>query len=117
MICTEEEAKTKWCPMAQVMIMPHGDKISAVSNRDISLMVPTNSFDPATDITKCIASACMMWQTVKGIEAYNPDAGNKIDWIKKHRAEVGSSLKEAVDAANSGEDVKCGGYCGLAGKV
>lgn len=57
----EQTAKTKWCPMARVLIVPNGEKISVVSNRDICFMVPTNSFDPATDITKCIASDCALW--------------------------------------------------------
>lgn len=58
----EEEAKTKWCPMARVATVVISEKLSVVANRDISLLMPTNSFDPATDLTKCIASACMMWQ-------------------------------------------------------
>ncbi len=58
---TEDEAKTKWCPMARVTMIQHGKKISFGSNRDISLLVPANSFDPVTDITKCLASGCMMW--------------------------------------------------------
>lgn len=64
MIHTEEEAKTKWCPMSRVSAFPHkgGDEISLFSNRDICFLVPGNSFDPATDITKCIASDCMMWR-------------------------------------------------------
>jgi len=61
MICTEEEAKTKWCPMARVSGVIKDGSLSAIANRDISLLVPTNSFDPATDLTKCIASGCMMW--------------------------------------------------------
>jgi hypothetical protein len=59
---TEDEAKKKWCPMAHVSAIPHGDKISLFSNRDISLFVPPNSLDPLTNITSCIASDCMMWR-------------------------------------------------------
>lgn len=59
---TEEEAKTKWCPEARVAMIQHRGRVSVSSNRDISLFVPTNSFDPNTDITKCIASACMCWR-------------------------------------------------------
>lgn len=61
---TEEEAKTKWCPMSRVSAYPHtgGDKISLFANRDICFLVPGNSYDPATDITKCIASECMLWR-------------------------------------------------------
>lgn len=60
---TEDEAKKKWCPMTRITMMPHvDDSFSLASNRDISLLVPPNSFDPATDITKCLASDCMMWQ-------------------------------------------------------
>ena len=78
MILTEEEAKKKWCPMSHVSAFPHktGDKVSLFSNRDISLLVPGNSFDPATDITKCIASACMAWRREK--DTYGDDYGKDI---------------------------------------
>lgn len=112
---TEEEAKTKWCPMARVSSILKGDKISAVANRDISLLVPTNDFDPATDLTKCIASSCMAWRTLPGMEAFSGD-GDGIDWIRRHRAIYGSSLKEAVEAKNTQKPVPGSGYCGLAGR-
>ena len=44
---TEEEAKTKWCPMARVM----GSETSG--NRLLD-----NTLTPGS---LCIASACMMW--------------------------------------------------------
>ena len=58
----EEEAKKKWCPFVQVSAIPHGLALSLFCNRDISLLVSPNDFDPATNITKCIASDCMMWR-------------------------------------------------------
>lgn len=86
---TENEVKTKWCPMSRITIFPHvDDRISLSSNRDISLLVPPNSYDPATDITKCLASDCMMWR-----------------WT----AERGRY-------AETGAEVPISGYCGLGGK-
>jgi hypothetical protein len=68
MVCTEEEAKKKWCPMARVSMIPNGASIALASNRDISLLVPPNSFDPNTDVTKCLASGCMMWREISTLQ-------------------------------------------------
>lgn len=54
---TEDEAKTKWCPMGQygIAVGPDGD-VAEINNRPFSSGKPT-----------CIGSACMMWrQTRKG---------------------------------------------------
>lgn len=48
MICTETEAREKWCP--HVRMMPHEDW--RPMNRD-----PDLTFDQC----QCIASRCMMW--------------------------------------------------------
>ena len=45
MICTEQEAKTKWCPQARVD--------STASNR--------TGLADARNAPMCIGSACMMW--------------------------------------------------------
>ncbi len=65
---TEEDAKKRWCPMARVTTMRYGKGYVIGGNRDVSLLVPPNSFDPDTDITKCIASACMMWREELDVE-------------------------------------------------
>ncbi len=50
MILTEEEAKTKWCPMARVSV----DELPECNRGD-------NDENPW--YSRCIASACMMWVT------------------------------------------------------
>ena len=60
---TEDEAKGKWCPMVRITTIIHnGESLMLSANRDMSFCVPVNSLELATDITKCIASACMMWR-------------------------------------------------------
>jgi hypothetical protein len=46
---TEDQAKTKWCPMVRFSIGE--DDNNSCNNRDIS-----------GDVTKCIGSDCMMWR-------------------------------------------------------
>jgi hypothetical protein len=66
MIFREEDASKLWCPMTRVSIIRNGKGILMSANRDISLFVPPNSFNPATDLTKCLGTGCMMWQWVEG---------------------------------------------------
>lgn len=58
MIYTEEEAKTKWCPMVSFLIGPHNDvwQNHGYTNR-------AEYFEP--NGVKCIASGCMFWGYVK----------------------------------------------------
>lgn len=63
---TEDEAKTKWCPMAR------NESETSSFNRDINGFHSRNDKIP---YSPCIASACMMWQV--GIESYR-DRGNDV---------------------------------------
>lgn len=45
---TEEEAKTKWCPMRRLTEIGH---------------VRITNVDPGIHTLNCIGSACMMWRT------------------------------------------------------
>ena len=47
---TEQEAKTKWCPMVKII------KVEAIDSRRLPY---------------CIASGCMMWLWVNGNNAYS----------------------------------------------
>lgn len=117
---TEEEAKTKWCPMLQVSAA--AGYIGAVSNR-------SNTFDDHSDRHgRCLGSACMAWrQNAAGDWAEQfavfLRAGRAIDAIRLHRNETGSTLKDAkdfVDGVLAGTQrmpaSRPVGFCGLAGK-
>jgi hypothetical protein len=52
----EEEAKTKWCPMARVQSAETGP---AYNVRDNGLFI---------NEIKCIASDCMMWREIDAIK-------------------------------------------------
>jgi hypothetical protein len=57
---TEDEAKTKWCPLVRVSIKT-GKDLSITTNRS------EWSADPAMrePATKCVGSACMAWRWAK----------------------------------------------------
>lgn len=50
---TEDEAKTKWCPMVRY-VSTRGEGI----NRWIS----EDDAQPSPDMAKCLGSGCMMWR-------------------------------------------------------
>lgn len=54
---TEEEARTKWCPMANVYV--RYQTTGATGNRNLSTDRDTQGWDRHA---KCIGSACMMWR-------------------------------------------------------
>lgn len=84
---TEDEAKTKWCPMARVS----SDSDSAWNR------VGRFSLDGSHPL--CIGSACMMWRWAVETQYFpkeNPDGSVEMNWIRDHS--------------------KTYGYCGLAGK-
>ena len=83
---TEEEAKTKWCPMVR---FHNGYGGGIWDNKP-------GSREQATDTsTNCIASDCMMWRTYKDKVIETDSHGNAITIVSKEEE---------------------GGYCGLAGK-
>ena len=61
---TEDEAKTKWCPHARVVLgIKHNDSYSGGCNKleRADLSPPNNVAIP--NGAKCIASECMDWRT------------------------------------------------------
>lgn len=64
MILTEEEAKTKWCPMARILV---GDMSITAINRDGEDRVLSNA--------RCIASECMLWERVLARDDKRPGIG------------------------------------------
>lgn len=88
---TEEEAKTKWCPM--VRFNTETKNFNAFNNREEMLL------NAAGDYCKCIASDCMMWRVLTNNQPY--------------------AFEPSVDGSilcTNGPQV-IGGYCGLAGKL
>ena len=66
MILTEEEARTKWCPMARTMVVTPeyqgtGNRINHM-NDEIIVTNPTEC--------RCIASECAIWQWSKNDREY-----------------------------------------------
>lgn len=57
---TEDKARQKWCPMARV----GADHQSAVDYRPVASYnrVDFDQGDPASSLSLCIASDCMMWR-------------------------------------------------------
>ena len=62
---TEEEAKTKWCPM--VRIFSGTSNYVAACNK--------NMLDRDKDKDRCIASNCMMWRWIPTIYAPETKSG------------------------------------------
>ncbi len=95
---TEEEAKTKWCPMTRV-----GHVAGMAINRH------PDKQDFYTE-TRCVASKCMMWrETVKAVPA---SPGMPISTVKDFTKgkEMPLYQKGTEKAA-----VQAHGCCGLAG--
>ena len=105
MYITEDEAKTKWCPMAR---MASGNR--SCNRYDVEhLPLPRGSF--------CIASACMMWCSKKSDpeqrilpvgEEPEPDAKSK-GWETPTTTTFGRVVWERSRPAK--------GFCGLAVKL
>ena len=92
---TEEEAKTKWCPFARVIV-------GQADGSHIATQPPYNRFQRADDRTAvppasyCIGSACMAWRWIKPIPRF-----------KEGTMEVDPETLNLPPTH---------GYCGLAGK-
>lgn len=59
---TEDEAKTKWCPMVRVC---EGD---STENRNCKGGIVSKSPGEGVQWNCCIASACMMWREADRVE-------------------------------------------------
>lgn len=84
---TEDEAKTKWCPM--VRITPGNEHWHRLTNREAPLIGP--DIDGHLIACRCIASACMAWR-----------------WATEYTAGPPRYEPEAKPVTR--------GYCGLAGR-
>lgn len=98
---TEDEAKTKWCPMTRYSTWG----IDGVSNRD-------NFHDGFPLANSCIASLCMVWRWSYKEEKREGHSGGK-ELLLSRGLETGREVKQIGYSLYKLEAV---GYCGLAGK-
>ncbi len=100
---TEEEAKTKWCPMANVTVQStEGKKGWPLGNR----VRPDGNPANIGECFRCIGSACMMWR--QGIKR-NPD------WQPRHQM-IAYSPTHLDDEPDPYVMDSERGYCGIAGR-
>lgn len=92
---TEEEAKTKWCPMARIVTGQTKGPPGTV-NPELTVLSNANRDMDNEPLTRCFGSACMMWRKHDQI-GIGPD-GEKRD--------------RDMDGRTRWKDR---GYCGLAG--
>lgn len=120
---TEDEARTKWCPLYRTS----GDE--AADNRPwkSGTGVPPSTGEIDMRVAGCIGSACMSWREMPDAWVYRfrewMEAEQWIEAIKTYRNGTGSTLKDAkelVDAIRAGAKPMplpaSNGFCGLAGK-
>jgi hypothetical protein len=88
---TEDEAKTKWCPMARVSL-PHADECGwqGPANRD---PYKSSTYNGAN----CIGSECMAWRWGERLES------------EREAYMRGTDLRRTLQSTTDG-------YCGLVGK-
>lgn len=60
---TLEEAKTQWCPMARVVIIPSGEQIptSATYNRITVVEGNGEQRNVLPQSARCVANRCALW--------------------------------------------------------
>ena len=106
---TEDQAKTKWCPMVRM----NGAE-ARFGGAPLGPALNCTSYNRNPKEANCIASGCMMWRSTEVLPAFT--GSDVVWWIKKHREIFGSTIIEAKAAADSGKPIPGGGYCGLGGK-
>lgn len=105
---TEDEAKTKWCPMSRnaVAVGPAGD-IEVADNR-----LPGTG--EARGMPVCIGSACMMWRWGEpDREKFWVSLDGKPEELWSWDPTTNGTYGQRVKVRKSTEGRK--GYCGLAG--
>lgn len=103
MLMTEDEARTKWCPMARIAtnIYPHASAINRGHDSGVPQIPPG---------CQCIASKCAMWQW--HWQSYDIPRGASVP--------DGWRIKEAITSTAGNEYNRLVpvsaplGYCGLA---
>jgi hypothetical protein len=89
---TEDEAKSKWCPMTRVAAGPRGEGWFNHTLHEAGVEAGEDRSTASPKLTRCIGSACMAW-----------------------RWEVSPAAASAYEGIG-GATIVAGGYCGLAGR-
>lgn len=88
-IFTENEAKTKWCPLVRLVGFKDSDAEGTSWNRS-----PDDPVGVKSPATKCIASACMAWRKVGSLTVDSPNRvpgeGQTIDRSRGYCGAFGS---------------------------
>jgi len=102
---TEQEARTKWCPMARVSTYSVGNPAESAANR-------TDEGTPYP-ASRCIASDCMMWRWDGDEKEYTFTKQWEDGWeYEPYRSEVTLQLNDRWARSNHSRK----GHCGLGGK-
>jgi len=88
---TEEEAKTKWCPMRRLTEIGH---------------VRITNVDPGIHTLNCIGSACMMWRTDQRFTVHRDVVPINVRF--SDNGEIRSELATPDEPQH--------GHCGMGGK-
>ena len=103
---TEEQAQTKWCPMA---------RNAAVINRDSGMAVSANRDGGehyGVEGVNCIASDCMAWRFTKNV---GPGPIRTTEDAMPDDV-PGHTWKSAIDGSNEKGLFPLVGYCGAFGR-
>ncbi|NUB05832.1 hypothetical protein FW320_06535 [Azospirillum sp. Vi22] len=78
MIVSEEEARTKWCPMARVIQYGGHGNFPPAGNREIGPSGATSAADALNGACRCITSECMAWREAAPKLVYR---GHEEQWV------------------------------------
>lgn len=87
MICTEEEAKTKWCPFANVYV--RYQNTGAAGNRGLDA---GRDMQASEHKARCIGSACMAWHKTDNIAVpatHDPNSSAVYNFVYKAAGRCG----------------------------
>ncbi len=111
---TEDEAKTKWCPMTRVVADSHGGAWFNHTLHEAGVAAAEDRSTAAPKLSRCIGPACMAWRP-------GPTEALVLNIADNTRDGGGERLVAAgytIDAARHywRKPLPPSGYCGLAGK-
>ena len=123
---TEEEAKTKWCPMVRIMFRQDGGGANSWTHDNPKGEI--NAYARMPEQSRCIGSGCMMWRDRSAAEQKSTTGAlgeSPVPPPGEGWAIVGEPTVQEVWSHEHGSRNRlwCNwerriqdGYCGLAGK-